>query len=205
MKEDFIIDALENIDDDMLEDVDRLRERRNAKPKRLWMKYVSAAACICFVLTGVFFESRYEAPTRFGTEDTTDPTDMSGQGFIHNYIRAEVSLSYGGSTPRVITEPKEVTALFDVLEMIENTEEEVSLTNKGSHGDDSESERNLMPPGSAPATVGSATYTIVLTSFDGNKVRYALEGDVLTAEDSGKSYRLSREHYYALAELINLK
>lgn len=202
MKEDFIIDALENIDDDMLEDVDRLRERRNAKPKHLWMKYVSAAACICFVLTGVFFASRDESPSRFGTEDTTD---MSGQGFIHNYIRAEVSLSYGGSTPRVITEPKDVTALFDVLEMIENTEEEVSLTNKGSHGDDSESERNLTPPGSAPGTVGSATYTIVLTSSDGNKVRYTLEGDVLTAEDSGKSYRLSREHYYALAELINLK
>ncbi|MBP3368897.1 MAG: hypothetical protein J6L71_05635 [Clostridia bacterium] len=205
MKEDFIIDALENIDDDMLEDVDRLRERRNAKPKHLWMKYVSAAACICFVLTGVFFASRDESPSRYGTEDTTDPTEMSGQGFIHNYIRAEVSLSYSGSTPRVITEPRDVTALFDVLELIVNTEEEVSLTNKGSHGDDSESERNLTPPGSAPATVGSATYTIVLTSFDGNKVRYALEGDVLTAEDSGKSYRLSREHYYALAELINLK
>lgn len=202
MKEDFIIDALENIDDDILEDVDRLRERRNAKPKRLWMKYVSAAACICFVLTEVFFASRYEAPTRFGTEDTTD---MSGQDFVHNYVCAKVSLSYGGSTPRVITEPREVTALFDVLELIENTEEEVSLTNKGSHGDDSESERNLTPPGSAPGTVGSATYTIVLTSLDGDKVRYTLEGDVLTAEDSGKSYRLSREHYYALAELINLK
>ncbi len=205
MKEDFIIDALENIDDDMLADVDRLRERRNAKPKHLWMKYVSAAACICFVMTGVFFASRHEVPSRFSTEDTTDPTEMSGQGFIHNYIRAEVSLSYSGSTPRVITEPKEVTALFDMIELIENTEEEVSLTTKGSHDDDPESERNLTPPGSAPGTVGSATYTIVLTSSDGEEARYTLAGDVLTADDSGRSYRLSREHYYALAELINLK
>ena len=35
MKEDFIIDALENIDDDMLADVDRLRERQSTKPRRL--------------------------------------------------------------------------------------------------------------------------------------------------------------------------
>lgn len=205
MKEDFIIDALESIDDDMLADVDRLREKRSAKPRRLWMRYISVAACACFILGGAFAISRHEAPTRFGTEDTTDPTDMRGQGFIHNYIRAEISLSYNGSTPRVITEPKEVTALFDVLEMIENTEEEVSLTNKGSHGDDSESERNLTPPGPTLGTVWSAEYTIVLTSSDGNKVRYTLAGDVLTAEDSGKSYKLSREHYSALAGLINLK
>lgn len=205
MKEDFIIDALENIDDDMLEDVDRLRERRNAKPKHLWMKYVSAAACISLVLTGVFFASRHEVPTRFGTEDTTDPTDMSGQDFVHNYIRAEVSLSYNGSTPRVITEPKDVTALFDVLKMIENTDEEVSLTNKGSHGDDSESERNLTPPGPALGTVWSAEYTIVLTSSDGEEVRYTLLGNILISESTNKSYRLSCEHYSAIAELINLK
>ena len=205
MKEDFIIDALENIDDDMLADVDRLREKRSAKPRRLWMRYISAAACACFILGGAFVISRYEAPNRVGTEETTDPTDMSGQDFVHNYVCAKVSLSYSGSTPRVITDPKEVTALFDVLKMIENTEEEVSLTNKGSHGDDSESERNLTPPGSAPATVGSATYTIVLISSDGEEVRYRLSGNVLISESTNKSYRLSREHYSALDELINLK
>lgn len=202
MKEDFIIDALENIDDDILEDVDRLRERRNAKPKRLWMKYVSAAACICFVLTGVFFAIRHEVPSRFGTEDTTDPTEIGGQDFVHNYVCAKVSLSYSGSTPRVITEPKEVTALFDVLKMIENTEEAESSVTKDNDDHDSESERIY---GAAPGTVGGASYTIVLISSDGEEVRYTLLGNLLISESTNKSYRLSCEHYSALAGLINLK
>ena len=202
MKEDFIIDALENIDDDMLADVDRLRERQSAKPRRLWMRYISAAACACFILGGAFVISRYEAPTRFGTEETTDPTDMSGQDFVHNYVSAKVSISYSGSTPRVITDPKEVTALFDVLKMIENTEEAESSVIKDNNNHDSESERIY---GAAPGTVGGATYTIVLTSSDGEEVRYRLSGSVLISESTDKSYRLSREHYSALAGLINLK
>jgi hypothetical protein len=202
MKEDFIIDALENIDDDMLADVDRLRERQSAKPRRLWMRYISVAACACFILGGAFVISRYEAPNRVGTEETTDPTDMSGQDFVHNYVSAKVSISYSGSTPRVITEPKEVTALFNVLKMIENTEEAESSVTKHNDNHGSESERIY---GAAPGTVGGATYTIVLTSSDGEEVRYRLSGSVLISESTDKSYRLSREHYSALAGLINLK
>lgn len=202
MKEDFIIDALESIDDDMLADVDRLREKRSAKPRRLWMRYISVAACACFILGAAFAISRYEAPTRFGTEETAEPPEIGGQDFAHNYVCAKVSLSYSGSTPRVITEPKEVTAIFDVLKMIENTEEAESSVTKDNDDHDSESERIY---GAAPGTVGGASYTIVLISSDGEEVRYTLLGNVLISESTNKSYRLSREHYSALAELINLK
>ena len=59
MNKDLIFDAMEYIDDDMLEDVNTLRSGSPVKHSRIWMRYISAAACVCIVLGGVFAASRY--------------------------------------------------------------------------------------------------------------------------------------------------
>ena len=51
MKQDKIHDALDLLDDDMVEAVDKLRTKRHAKRKNL--RWVSLAACICAAMVAV--------------------------------------------------------------------------------------------------------------------------------------------------------
>ena len=74
MKKDLIFDAMDYIDDDMLEDVNALRSRRSAGRNRMLVRYASAAACICIVIAGVF------AASRFGLYNTHD----SAESLHHN-------------------------------------------------------------------------------------------------------------------------
>ncbi len=53
MNKDLILDAMEYIDDELLEDVNTLRAGSPLKRSRIWMRYASAAACVCIVLGGM--------------------------------------------------------------------------------------------------------------------------------------------------------
>jgi len=58
VNKDLFFDAMEYIDDDMLEDVNVLREKRKSPPNRMRMRYASAAACVCIVIGGMMIASR---------------------------------------------------------------------------------------------------------------------------------------------------
>lgn len=197
---DLIFDALEYIDDDMIEDVDSIRTRKAQAPRRTWTRYVSAVACFCIILVGVFAASRYKAPERFGTEDTEPPTGMSGQGFVHSYVRAEISISESGAYPRTVTEIQKITVIYDVIKMIENSE-----ASKLNSSDENEGNEDLLlkPPETNPKDVEVVQYTITLISSDGEKMYYTLVENILRSENTGRSYVLSDEHYTALIDLIN--
>ena len=49
---DQIIDAIGKLDDDMIEDVDALRQR--PRTNRVWYRWAAAAACLCLIAVGVF-------------------------------------------------------------------------------------------------------------------------------------------------------
>lgn len=53
MKKNELIDAFHSIDDDMIEEVNQLRQK-HSKQKKKWIKYLAAAACVCVVLAGLF-------------------------------------------------------------------------------------------------------------------------------------------------------
>jgi len=63
VKTDLFFDAMNSVDDDMLEAVDSLRRNRNPAVNRAWIRWASAAACACVVLGGAL------AASRFGSED----------------------------------------------------------------------------------------------------------------------------------------
>ncbi len=69
MNKDLLFDAMEYIDEEMLEDVNVLRSRKAAKPNRTWMRYASIAACACIILSGVF------AVSRLGLHDSAEEAD----------------------------------------------------------------------------------------------------------------------------------
>ena len=67
MKQDKIHDALDLLDDDMVEAVDKLRTKRRAKRKNL--RWVGMAACICAAVLAVFVPLMYGMPHAVAAED----------------------------------------------------------------------------------------------------------------------------------------
>ena len=82
MKQEQIHDALNLLDDDLIEAVDALRdkaglnsefpEERNCEQnkQKSWMKYMSLAACLCVVIIGAFVWQRYKV--NFLNDDKCD-------------------------------------------------------------------------------------------------------------------------------------
>lgn len=70
MNHEKILDALEFIDDDMIERVDVLRKSPE-RPRLLWLKYVSVAACVMLAIFGGFkyFDSHFATQENSSTGD----------------------------------------------------------------------------------------------------------------------------------------
>lgn len=83
MNQEQILDALEFIDDDMIESVNVLRKYPDHH-KHLWLNYVAVAACVVLAIFGGFKFLGSNAPTQEqsnsngGTSQTDDVIDMFG-------------------------------------------------------------------------------------------------------------------------------
>ena len=83
MNQEQILDALEFIDDDMIESVNVLRKYPD-RHKHLWLNYVAVAACVVLAIFGGFKLMGSNAPTQEqsnsngGTNQTDDAVDMFG-------------------------------------------------------------------------------------------------------------------------------
>ena len=83
MNQEQILDALEFIDDDMIESVNVLRKYPD-RHKHLWLNYVAVAACVVLAIFGGFKFLGSNAPTQEqsnsngGTSQTDDAIDMFG-------------------------------------------------------------------------------------------------------------------------------
>lgn len=83
MNQEQILDALEFIDDDMIECVNVLRKYPE-RHKHLWLNYVAVAACVVLAIFGGFKLMGSNAPTQeqsnsnSGTNQTDDAVDMFG-------------------------------------------------------------------------------------------------------------------------------
>lgn len=72
MSQELFFDAMEYIDDDMIEAVDALRSQKSTKANRVWMRYASLAACAVIAVAGVFAAGRYMLSDSAETEDGAD-------------------------------------------------------------------------------------------------------------------------------------
>ena len=79
MNKELIMDAMEYIDDELLEDVNMLRSGNPLKRSRIWMRYVSAAACVCIILGGMLFVSRFYNMKSYPESDGAD-NEMMAEG-----------------------------------------------------------------------------------------------------------------------------
>lgn len=205
MNTDMIFDAMDYIDDDMLEDVDALRTKKKAKPNRTWMRYVSAAACVCLIVGVVYMVDRTGLLDKVEMEDCADQENMSGESFVHRYIRADIVTPENGTF--AVTELQEVTAIYDILQSGLKSEAAADY-NSYSENDKNPVEENadgaILPEGAGGITE-SAKYTITLVNADGEESLYTLTGKVVCNENTGETFRIKGEQYNELMKILNGK
>ena len=68
MKKERISDALNMLNDDIIEETNKVRA--NAKPKRRWERQIAAVACICLIVVGVFAWRNFSNHSDSSTEIT---------------------------------------------------------------------------------------------------------------------------------------
>lgn len=206
MNTDLIFDAMDYIDDDLLEDVDALRAKKTVKPNRIWMRYASAAACLCIILGAVYLLDRT------GMIDTTEIADgvdqeneMSGECKVHDYIRADIITS--DNMTLAVTDPQKITAIYDILgtELKSEAAADDKFYSENDNGALGDKTDGAGATESLGGIIAQPEYTITLVSADGSATEYTLKGKAVYNKTTGETFSLSAGQYHELIEILNGK
>lgn len=203
MNTDLIFDAMDYIDDDMLEDVDALRAKKKAKPNRIWMRYASVAACLCVIIGAVYL---LEGTGRMDTTEAADAMaqeNMSGEGKVHDYVRADISTS--DNTALAVTDQQKITAIYDILcaELKSEAGFDDKLSSENENEVIGEKTDGAAAPESTGGIIAQREYIITLVKEDGTKTVYTLVGKVVHNETIGETFSLRTDQYNELMEILN--
>ncbi len=205
MNTDLIFDAMDYIDDDMLEDVDALRAKKKEKTSRIWMRYASAAACLCIIIGVVYILDRT------GMNDTTEVADgieqenMSGEDKVHNYLRADILTP--DHTALAVTDQQKITAIYDILrtELKSEAAADDKLYSENDKEPAGEKTDGSFAPENAVGVIARPEYNITLVSADGSKTVYTLVGKVVRNETTGETFSLRTDQYNELMGILDDK
>ena len=205
MNTDLIFDALDYIDDDMLEDVDALRAKKKVNPNRIWMRYASVAACLCVIIGAVYLLDRTGMIDTSEVADEMAQDNMSGEEKVHNYVRADIITS--DSTVLVVNDPQKITAIYDILRT--ELQSETAADDKLYSENDNKAAGEMADGNGKTEDIGGiiaqSQYTIKLISADGAEKVYTLVGKVVRNESTGETFSLSSNQYNELMEILNPK
>ena len=205
MNTDLIFDALDYIDDDMLEDVDVLRRKKKVNPNRIWMRYASVAACLCVIIGAVYLLDRTGMIDTSEVADEMAQDNMSGEEKVHNYVRADIITS--DSTVLAVNDPQKITAIYDILRT--ELQSEAAADDKLYSENDNKAAGEMTDGNGKTEDIGGiiaqSQYTIKLISTDGAEKVYTLVGKVVRNESTGETFSLSSNQYNELMEILNQK
>ena len=205
MNTDLIFDALDYIDDDMLEDVDVLRRKKKVNPNRIWMRYASVAACLCVIIGAVYLLDRTGMIDTSEVADEMAQDNMSGEEKVHNYVRADIITS--DSTVLTVNDPQKITAIYDILRT--ELQSEAAADDKLYSENDNKAAGEMADGNGKTEDIGGiiaqSQYTIKLISTDGAEKVYTLVGKVVRNESTGETFSLSSNQYNELMEILNQK
>lgn len=205
MNTDLIFDALDYIDDDMLEDVDALRAKKKVNPNRIWMRYASVAACLCVIIGAVYLLDRTGMIDTSEVADEMAQDNMSGEEKVHNYVRADIITS--DSTALAVNDPQKITAIYDILRT--ELQSEAAADDKLYSENDNKAAGEMADGNGKTEDIGGiiaqSQYTIKLISTDGAEKVYTLVGKVVRNESTGETFSLSSNQYNELMEILNQK
>ena len=205
MNTDLIFDALDYIDDDMLEDVDVLRRKKKVNPNRIWMRYASVAACLCVIIGAVYLLDRTGMIDTSEVADEMAQDNMSGEEKVHNYVRADIITS--DSTVLAVNDPQKITAIYDILRT--ELQSEAAADDKLYSENDNKAAGEMADGNGITEDIGGiiaqSQYTIKLISADGAEKVYTLVGKVVRNESTGETFSLNSNQYNELMEILNPK
>ena len=205
MNTDLIFDALDYIDDDMLEDVDGLRRKKKVNPNRIWMRYASVAACLCVIIGAVYLLDRTGMIDTSEVADEMAQDNMSGEEKVHNYVRADIITS--DSTVLAVNDPQKITAIYDILRT--ELQSEAAADDKLYSENDNKAAGEMADGNGKTEDIGGiiaqSQYTIKLISADGAEKVYTLVGKVVRNESTGETFSLNSNQYNELMEILNQK
>ena len=205
MNTDLIFDALDYIDDDILEDVDVLRRKKKVNPNRIWMRYASVAACLCVIIGAVYLLDRTGMIDTSEVADEMAQDNMSGEEKVHNYVRADIITS--DSTALAVTDLQKITAIYDILRT--ELQSEAAADDKLYSENDNKAAGEMADGNGKTEDIGGiiaqSQYTIKLISADGAEKVYTLVGKVVRNESTGETFSLSSNQYNELMEILNQK
>ena len=205
MNTDLIFDALDYIDDDMLEDVDALRAKKKVNPNRIWMRYASVAACLCVIIGAVYLLDRTGMIDTSEVADEMAQDNMSGEEKVHNYVRADIITS--DSTALAVTDQQKITAIYDILRTELKSE---AVADDKLYSENDNKAAGEMADGNGKnedmgGIIAQSQYTIKLISADDAEKVYTLVGKVVRNESTGETFSLSSNQYNELMEILNQK
>ena len=205
MNTDLIFDALDYIDDDMLEDVDVLRRKKKVNPNRIWMRYASVAACLCVIIGAVYLLDRTGMIDTSEVADEMAQDNMSGEEKVHNYVRADIITS--DSTVLAVNDPQKITAIYDILrtELQSEAAADDKLYSENDKAPGGEKTEGSVAVENAGGIIAQPKYSITLVSADGSKTVYTLVGKVVRNESNGETFSLRSNQYNELMEILNQK
>ncbi len=205
MNTDLIFDAMDYIDDDMLEDVDVLRRKKKVNPNRIWMRYASVAACLCVIIGAVYLLDRTGMIDTSEVADEMAQENMSGEETVHNYVRADIITSDNNDLS--VTDQQKITAIYDILR--------TELKSEAAADDKLYSEYDKSPVGektdgsvaveNAGGIIAQLQYSITFVSADGSKTVYTLVGKLVRNETTEETFSLNSNQYNELMEILNQK
>ena len=202
MNTDLLFDAMDYIDDDMLEEVDALRTKKSIKPNRIWMRYASVAACACIILGAVYMIDRTGLLDRVEVEDGMAQENTSQESKVHGYVRADIITS--DNTALAVTDQREITVLFDILNSnLESEAADDKLYSENEKESVDEKTEGVVTPEDACEMIVQPQYTITLVTADESETVYTLTGKVVYCENTGEVFTLCEDQYKELMEILN--
>lgn len=203
MNQDLFFDAMEYIDDDMIEAVDALRTKKKTSVNRTWVRWSSLAACLCMIIGGVWLMSRTDLPDNMEVEDSANTELSDGQSTVHPYISVCVKAN---GTETTVTDGQNVTAIYDVLRSFYKDSPLYSTDEKADDMGSVEVENEgVIQENVAGGTGDTDRYEIIFTTADGTETAYLIDGSMLVNESSGEHIKLTAEQLTELMDVLKIE
>lgn len=201
MMRDILFDALEYVDDDLLSEVDALRMKKKTNPIQPWMKWMSMAACLCFIIGSVWFVSRYGTNDMDMEADRSDAIEQEkadGADLVHTISSIRVTAS--GKELSSVTDAPRVTEVYDLLQSFYRDESSPTEQEDGKTSFEAEDNAQVENAGGVPTE-----YRITLISVDNTEVLYTLQGNTLEDKETGEELFLTNEQVKQLKDTLGIK
>ena len=210
MTTDLIFDAMEYIDDDLLEAVNDLRTRKSPARRHAWARWVSIAACLLLLVGGVWRVSRAFGSDSAAVEDAAP--DYENQEAILPYV--SMSVRRDGGTA-VIQDREQIAAVYTLLQNAFTEDgdadspplDEAAVDKSTGEGPPAETKPVTEDYGHLTddryGSVGDGIFDITFLDAAGNPHVYHVSGSRLLDMETGVSVTLTEEEIKAIASLLD--